>query len=235
MLIKQPIAMKPNISIIRNSSVWLKRFHNLPLRRKQTAALAACQLIPILGLSIGSTLVLTNSLRTQLRAQAQSEVAVVETNYNIKVDQIGFGSRGQSDNTTIIDAAKLHQRKEALSTNVQDQVKQILKNEVKARNIEYATLVGKDLQIVVNANADRAKETITESALVSLIQTAMKENRQLKASEIVSWDELQKEGAPLPEGIAPQEALIRYVVTPVKNSDTQEVIGALVFGEVSST
>lgn len=224
--------MKSGISILKNPSAWLKWFHNLPLRRKQTAALAACQLIPILGLSIGSTLVLTSSLRTQLRAQAQSEVAVAETNYNIKVNQMGFGSRGQSDNTAIIDAARLHQRKESLSTSVQDQVKQILKNEAKARNIEYATLVGKDLQIVVNANANRAKETVTESALVSLIQTALKEDRQLKASEIISWDELQKEGAPLPEGIDKQDALIRYVITPVKNPDNQEAIGALVFGDI---
>lgn len=39
------------------------------------------------------------SLRTQLLNQATSEVTVIESNYNIKVNQMGLGFRGQADKT----------------------------------------------------------------------------------------------------------------------------------------
>lgn len=211
------------------SSNW---FHNLSIGRKQLVALLVCELIPIIGLGIGSTIVLTNSLRTQLLSQAKSEVAVTETNYNIKINQMGFGSRGQSDNPAIITAAKNHQRNENLAPDLQSQLQQILQNEVKARRMEYATLVGKDLRIIANANRPRSKETVSNPDLVPLIQQVLKDGQQVKASSVVSWDELSKESPPLPDGLNKQDALIRYVVTPVRDRDNSEVIGVLVFGDI---
>ena len=211
---------------------FLERFYDLSIGRKQAISLVVCQLVPIIGFGVGSTLVLMNSLRTQLLSQAKSEAAVTETNYNIKVNQMGFGSRGQSDNPAIINAARAHQQGEPLRGDLQNQVKQILQNEVKARNMEYATLVGKDLRIVVNANANRAGETISFANLANLVKQSIKDTQQIKASEIVPWDELVKEAPPLPDGFAKRDAIVRYVVTPVKNPDTQEVVGALVFGDI---
>jgi twitching motility protein PilJ len=208
-------------------------FHNLSIGRKQLLALLVCELIPIVGLGIGSTIVLTHSLRTQLRNQAKSEVAVTETNYNIKINQMGFGSRGQSDNPAIITAAKNHQRNDTLTADLQSQLQQILQNEIKARRIEYATLIGKDLRIIANANGKRTKENVTDAGLVALIQQALKEGQQVKASAIVKWDELNQEAPPLPDGFSKQDALIRYVVTPVRDPDgTDSVIGVLVFGDI---
>ncbi|GAP98855.1 methyl-accepting chemotaxis protein [Leptolyngbya sp. NIES-2104] len=207
-------------------------FHNLSIGKKQLVALLVCELIPIIGLGIGSTIVLTNSLRTQLLSQAKSEVAVTETNYNIKINQMGFGSRGQSDNPTIITAAKNHQRNENLAADLQSQLQQILQNEVKARRMEYATLVGKDLRIIANANKPRSKETVNNSDLLPLIQQVLKDGRQVKASSVISWEELSKESPPLPDGFAKQDALIRYVVTPVRDRDNSEIIGVLVFGDI---
>lgn len=207
----------------------LNWFRNLPIGRKQLIALVGCELVPIVGLGIGSTIVLSNSLRTQLLAQAKSEVAVTETNYNIKINQMGFGSRGQSDNAAIIAAAK---RGDNLPQDQQDQVRQILQNEVKARKIEYATLIGKDLRILVNANAKRSKESIASTDLAALINQSSKDGQQIKASRVVSWDELGKEAPPLPDGLKQQDALIRYVVTPVRDPDTREIIATLVFGDI---
>ncbi|MBE9009777.1 HAMP domain-containing protein, partial [Pseudanabaenaceae cyanobacterium LEGE 13415] len=215
----------------RPSSNW---FHNLSIGRKQLIALLVCELIPILGLGIGSTIVLTNSLRTQLLSQAKSEVAVTETNYNIKINQMGFGSRGQSDNPAIINAARSHQRNENLAPDLQTQLQQILQNEVKARRMEYATLVGKDLRIVANANNRRSKETVNNPDLVPLIQQVLKDGRQVKATSVVSWDELSKESPPLPDGFSKQDALIRYVVTPVRDRENSEVVGVLVFGDIAN-
>ncbi|BAU10507.1 methyl-accepting chemotaxis protein [Leptolyngbya sp. NIES-3755] len=221
-----------SIAQSRRTPTLTNWFHNLSIGRKQLVALLVCELIPIIGLGIGSTIVLTNSLRTQLRSQAKSEVAVTETNYNIKINQMGFGSRGQSDNPALITAARNHQRNENLAPDLQTQLQQILQNEVKARRMEYATLIGKDLRIVANANKPRSKETVTNSGLVPLIQQVLKDGQQVKATSVVSWDELSKESPPLPDGFSKQDALIRYVVTPVRDRENSEIIGVLVFGDI---
>ena len=208
---------------------WLKKFYNLPISRKQLIALIFSQLVSILGIGIGGTLIITQGLRNQLLEQAKSEVAVSDIKYNIKIDQMGFGFRGQSDNTAIITAAILNNSNRGLSQALRNSVKQILQNEVKARNIEYATLVGKDLKIIANANANRAGEIFNPNNLVNLV---FKNPQQIKASAIVSASELSKESPPLPEGISDRDVLIRYTVTPVRNPQTQEVVGALISGDI---
>lgn len=207
----------------------LKKFYNLPISRKQLIALIFCQLVSILGIGIGGTLIITRGLRNQLREQAKSEVAVSDINYNIKINQMGFGFRGQSDNAGIIRAAILNDSNRPLSRNLRASVKQILQNEIEARNIEYATLVGRDAKIIVNANSDRTGE---DFGLNGLVNQVLRNGQQIKASTIVKAAELSKEKPTLPEGVENQDALIRYVITPVKNPQTQEVIGALVSGDI---
>jgi twitching motility protein PilJ len=211
---------------------WLGWFYDLPIGRKQMIAMVVCELIPILGLGVGSTVVLVSSLRTQLLSQAKSEVAVTEANYNVKVNQMGLGSRGQSDNPAIVNAAKIRHQGQPLANDVQNQVKQILQNEVKARQIEYATLVGKDLQIIANANKNRAGEKIASENLANLIKQSIAGGQQIKASEILSREELSREAPPLSEGVSSADALIRYVITPIKDPENQNVIGVLIFGDI---
>ncbi len=219
--------VKTSASKMRNP--LLRKFYNLPISRKQLFALIFCQLVSILGIGVGGTLIITQGLRTQLREQAKSEVAVSDINYNIKIDQMGFGFRGQSDNAAIIRAATLNVLNRPLDSNLRNSVKQILQNEIKARNIEYATLVGKDLKIIVNANTDRAGETFKLNGLVNQV---LQDAQQIKASAIVKASELSKENPPLPEGLSNRDALIRYTVTPVRNPQTQEVVAALVSGDI---
>ena len=208
----------------------LKKFYNLPISRKQLIALIFSELVAIIGIGIGGTLIITQGLRNQLLEQAKSEVAVSDINYNIKIDQMGLGFRGQSDNTAIIRAATLNNSNRNLGTTLRASVKQILQNEIEARNIEYATLVGKDLKIIVNANANRAGETFNPNNLVSQV---LQNPQQIKASAIVKASELSQESPPLPEGISSnQDALIRYTVTPIRNPQNQEVVGALVSGDI---
>ncbi|PIG95519.1 chemotaxis protein [Gloeocapsopsis sp. IPPAS B-1203] len=138
---------------------------------------------------------------------------------------MGFGFRGQADNAAIIAATQA----QTLTPNLQNQVKQILQNEIKARNIEYATLVGRDLRIIVNANADRRGEIFNPN---NLVQEVFNEPKQIKASAVVSWAELTKEAPPLPAQFNNTDALIRYTVTPVREPGTNAVIGALVSGDI---
>ena len=219
----------PTPPLVKRRPFVIQLFCNLPIGRKQLLALVICELVPLLGLGVGSTLVLINSLRSQIQEQAKSEAAVTETNYNIKPNQMGYGSRGQADNTAFVNIARTQSQGGKLNADLATQARQILRNEVKARKMEYATLVDKDARIVVSANADRQGETFNPNGLVS---KAIKTSAQIKASTIVPWSELAKEAPPLPENFSKQDSLIRYVVTPVKDPETKAVVGALIFGDV---
>ncbi len=207
----------------------LNWFYNLPIRRKQFIGLFASEVISIVGLvGVGSILIITGG-RNALINQAKSELGMLDINYNIKIDQMGFGFRGQSDNAAIIAAAKNHLTTKTVQPALRQQVKQILQNEVKAREIEYATLVGKDLKIIANANKDRTGEIFNPNNLVGEV---LRNPQQIKTSEIISWSEIAKESPPIPPGMKKQQALIRYTVTPVKDPQSEKVIGALVSGDI---
>ncbi|MBE9041833.1 histidine kinase, partial [Oscillatoriales cyanobacterium LEGE 11467] len=207
----------------------LQWFYNLPIRRKQLLGLLTSEVLSIVGLmGVGACLLVLGGHRMLLH-QAQSELAVTQINYNIKINQMGFGFRGQSDNAAIIAAAQTHTDDRPLEPELRDRVKQILQNEVTARNIEYATLVGKDLRIIANANTDRTGQIFDPNNLVS---KAIEHPQQIKTSEVVSQVELAIEEPPLPPDFSGGDALIRYTVTPVRNSQTQAVLGALVSGDI---
>ena len=208
---------------------FLRWWSNIPIQGKQLIGLFASEVISVFGLvGVGAFLIVIGG-RSVLVNQAKSELAVTEINYNIKIDQMGFGFRGQSDNVAIIAAAKAYKNSQFLDSDLQKQVKEILENEIKARNIEYATLVGKDLRIIVNGNNNRNGEVFNPNNLVS---ETFKTSKQIKSSEIVSWEELEKESPPLPSGLQKQEALIRYTITPVSDPKTKEILGALISGDI---
>jgi len=207
----------------------LNWFYNLPIRRKQLIGLFASEVISIVGLvGVGAILIITGG-RHALINQAKSELGMLDINYNIKIDQMGFGFRGQSDNAAIIAAAKNHLTTKTVQPELRQQVKQILQNEVKARKIEYATLVGKDLKIIVNANKNRTGEIFNPNNLVGEV---LRNSKQIKTSEIISWSEIAKESPPIPPGMKKQQALIRYTVTPIKDPQSNKVIAALVSGDI---
>lgn len=223
----QTFSVKTTSSKTRNT--WLKKFYNLPISRKQLIALIFCQLVSILGIGIGGTLIITRGLRNQLLEQTKSEIGVADINYNIKIDQMGFGFRGQSDNEAIITAATFKAANRSLNSTLITSVERILQNEIKARNIEYAVLVGTDLNIIASANTNRTGETFNPNNLVSQV---LQNPRQIKANAIINASELSKEFPSLPENLKNKDALIRYTVTPVKNPQTREVIGVLVSGDI---
>lgn len=204
-------------------------FGNLPIGRKQILALLICELVPILGLGLGSVIIITQGFRSQLVEQAKSEAAVSQIGYNLKIDQMGFGSRGQSDNTAIIQAAKTIDAGEALDGDLKGKVRQILENEVKARNMEFATLVSSQRKIIANANRDLSGLSFDPGKLVSFAQ---QQGVQVKATLVVPAGDLLAEGVELPPGFQDPNALIRFVVTPVRDPETKGQIGVLIFGDM---
>lgn len=208
---------------------WVQWFSNLSVSKKQLLGLFSSEALSVLGLvGVGSFLIITGG-RSQLLNQARSELSVNEIEYNIKINQMGFGFRGQSDNSAIVSLAEAYAEGQPVSSEDVAAVRQILQNEIQARNIEYATLVGNDLNIISNANANRAGEKFDPQGLVGAV---LQNPRQIKTSAIVSWAELQAEQPPLPEGFSGQDALIRYTVTPVSDPDSEAVIGVLVSGDI---
>lgn len=208
---------------------FLQWFYNLQIWRKQVVALFTSEVLSVFGLvAISSAFVVTGT-RSIMTSQAKSELAVTEINYNIKIDQMGFGFRGQSENTAIIAAAKDYVETSAINEALRQRVRQILQNEIKAREIEYATLVGTDFKIIVNANTDRTGETFNPN---NLVEEVLKTGEQIKTSEIVSWEELAQESPPFPPDFKQQDALIRYTVTPVFNPQTKAIVGVLVSGDI---
>lgn len=207
----------------------LKWFYNLSVRRKQIFGLFASELISIVGLvGFGSYLMIDGG-RNQLINQAKSELAVTQMAYNIKVDQMGFGFRGQSDNSAIVQAAKDRALQKPIDPQLIAEVEQILKNEIQARKIEYATLVGKDLRIISSADK-RQKETPFNPN--NLVRKTLEVNRQIKTSESLSKAEILNEFRDFhPEHLEPN-LLIRYTLTPVKDPETQEAIAVLVSGDI---
>jgi twitching motility protein PilJ len=204
-------------------------FNNLPIRQKQLNASLVSQLLSIAGITGVGTLLLYTTGQRQLANQAKSEVAVTRIGYLIKVNQMGFGFRGQSDNPAIISTAREADLGKPVPPGLRAQVKQILKNEVKARKMEYATLVDRNARIVVGANADRTGQLFTPG---NFIRDVINDPRQLKVTAIVPWSELQKEKPPLPQNFQPVDALIRYTFTPVRDNLTKQVIGVLVSGDI---
>jgi twitching motility protein PilJ len=219
---------KSSKAISQTKASPLKWFYDLPVGRKQFAALLVSEFLSLSLVGFGAFLI-GRSLQDQLFKQAQSEVSVMDINYNIKINQMGFGFRGQSDNAAVISAASTYASKQPLPAPLKEQVKKILENEIKARKIEYATLVGADAKVIVSANSDRTGQDFDPNNLVSDI---LKDPNQIKATAIVSADDLQKESPPLPDGFTPTNSLIRYTATAVKDPTTQKVIGVLISGDI---
>ena len=219
-----------HITVTRPSRlVFLQWFRNLSAGRKQLVSIFTVEILVILGfLGVSSFLTVTSG-RRQLLNQAKSELTVTNMAYNLKIDQMSSGFRGQADNQIIVEVAAANAADEFVSEESVDDINQILQNEVESRHIEYATLVGQDLEIIASANADRRESVFDPEGLVS---AALQNSLQVEASAIVSWDELQLEQPPLPDGLDNQSALMRYTVTPVKAAVSNEVVGVLVAGDI---
>ena len=203
-------------------------FYDFPVGRKQFVALLTSEILSLSLVGFGAFLI-GRSLQDQLFKQAQSEVSVMDINYNVKINQMGFGFRGQSDNAAVISAATTYASKQPIAPPLKEQVKKILENEVKARKIEYATLVGADGKVIISANSDRNGQDFDPNNLVSDI---LKDANQIKATAIVGADDLQKESPPLPEGFIATDSLIRYTATAVKDPTTLKTIAVLISGDI---
>jgi len=209
-------------------NLW-QRLVNLPIAYKQFIALFISSSISVFGVVLAGRLITVVLGRSQLENQSIAELAVSVINYNSRISEMESGFRGQSDNIAIIEAARNYQQNGQVPSNLRDTVRQILRNETNARQIEYATLIGLDKRIIVNANDDRTGEVFDPNNLVSEV---VKFPRRMQTNAIIPWAEIEKEKPPLPSSVSQQDVLVNFSFTPVTDPQSQQVIAILMAGEI---
>ncbi|CAN1209245.1 hypothetical protein TUMEXPCC7403_03415 [Tumidithrix helvetica PCC 7403] len=230
---KQQLAKSKSLNVSETSRQQLQKVDRDPaektkpsqnsIQTKLSVALGITGLLSLIGLAVAIAIVDRN-LRTQLISQSKSELSVVATNYNIKVNQMAFGSRGQSENTAIIAAA--------LANKSNPTVKEILANEANVREIEFATLVNPNKQIIESAYTNRTGNEFNPSGLVT---QAIATGKQVISTEVLPYGDLALESPQLAEKLGKSATdtpnfLVRYVVTPVRSGG--QIVGVLIFGDV---
>ena len=210
------------------ANLWQK-VANLPIGVKQFIALFSSSLISILAIVVASRAITFFFGRSQLQAHALSELAESVIDYKLRLDGIELLFREVTNNMAIINASREYRNTGAISPQLQETVKRILKSEVSLKQIEYATLVGLDSRIIVNANANRSGEIFNPN---NLVQKILAFPRQFQTNAIIPWEEVLKEQPPLPLSAKGQDVLMTFSFSPVRDPQTQEVIGLLIAGEV---
>lgn len=202
-------------------------FQNLGVRKKQFLGLFVSEALAIAGIIGVSSLLIVASEKQRLGQQATSELATTEVAYNNQLNQMGLSFQAHANNPVVGRVAAAAGR--TVTADDLAAVQQILAREVEAQNLEYATLVGSDLNIIASANADRVGDKFDPQGLVG---TILSNPRPIQVSALVSAAELQREGVTLPAGFDSAEALIRYTFTPVMAPNSQSAVGVLIAGDI---
>jgi twitching motility protein PilJ len=202
---------------------------DLPIGFKQFIALFSSSVVSIVGVVTAGQIITTSLGRHQLENQAIAELAVSVINYNSRISEMESGFRGQTDNTAIIQASQEYKKNGKISPKLKETVKKILTNEVSLRQIEYATLVGLDSRVIVNANQDRSGQIFDPN---NLVQEVLKLPRRFQTNAIIPWSEIDKEKPIITANIKDQDVLVNFTFSPVQDPQTQEVIGLLIAGEL---
>ena len=202
--------------------------YNFSVTRKQLIGLVVLQTILPVGLT-GAAIWLTSAVSShELQNQAKSELSLSEINYNLKLDRAADHLQNSSDSKTIAETAIIYNSDSKIS-NFEKPLKQILENQVKTGEIDSATLVGKNRQIVVSVNPNQQEKSFNLQKIVDRVFAA---KEQITATEIIAKSEVQKQWVFLPPGIADRPVLVRYTAVPVKDPKNQTAIAVLVLGKI---
>lgn len=154
---KQEPIQKQKLQVIeqkKEKSDLLYKLASLPIGSKQFIALLVSSLISILGVVLAGRFIATTLGEAQLERQAVTELEVSLNNYQSRINETESGFRGQADNSTVIEAAKIYRATGLVPNNLETNLRRILVNEVSSRQIEYATLIGLDSKVIASANKD---------------------------------------------------------------------------------
>uniref|UniRef100_A0A0K6S649 Uncharacterized protein n=1 Tax=Chromera velia CCMP2878 TaxID=1169474 RepID=A0A0K6S649_9ALVE len=147
----------------------------------------------IIGLTYAESSVFSEVFNFVRMKKARPQLHLLEVSYGVKIDQVGFGFKGQSRNP--IHRELLEARAAGNWTRVIELTpdsKSLLQGETERRRIEYATLLDPNGVILVNANANRTGQIWDPAGLVT-ISRAHFDLGQIKATEILPFTDFRRE------------------------------------------
>uniref|UniRef100_A0A0G4F367 Uncharacterized protein n=1 Tax=Chromera velia CCMP2878 TaxID=1169474 RepID=A0A0G4F367_9ALVE len=201
----------------------------------------------IIAMTYAESAVFTAAFNYTRMEKARPQLHLLEVTYGLKMDQIGFGFKGQSRNPN--HRALLAERALGSSANWADIAtyeatsRSALAAEITNRKIEYATLLDANGMIVVNANSNRTGELWDPAGLVTIMRNHWSLG-QIKTTEILAFTDVRRENPPIHRE-RDQEAdpspplhpwdtgtdpLVRWMLTPIVSSGS--LLGILVAGDI---
>ena len=204
-------------------------FYNLPVADKHLTGLLASKLLSALGIIGISMLLLSAMGRRQLLDQAASELSATTSDLN------SDATNGPIISDVLLAATETYAETDGLTTNLRQLSQADLQSKMLSDQLEYVTLVGPDLKVIVSGNGDRSGDLFDPDNLVS---GTLRQGQIKAATSQVSVSELQQLGISEPEG-SQATVLVRYQVTPIfspgeadQPAVRSEVLGALVTGNI---
>ncbi|MBW4466013.1 MAG: GAF domain-containing protein [Pegethrix bostrychoides GSE-TBD4-15B] len=191
-------------------------FGHLPIRRKPFLTLLATNLLTVLGLTAAGAALLLWGGRARLERQAQTELGVMQQLYALEQAQMLTSLRGQANSPALVALAKDYSAVRSASPELVQVAQKLLKAEQKAQGLDSLTLVASDGQVI--ASASPVDKTFNPGGLVSSV---LANPRELQATELRAGQSSLPNGADL----------LRYSLTPVRDPETQTVLGVLVGSE----
>ncbi|WP_237741218.1 methyl-accepting chemotaxis protein [Geminocystis herdmanii] len=216
------------LNLIQTINLW-QQFKDLPIAYKQFIALLIASLVSTVGVVIAGRVITNNLGKTQLEKRAISELNITSIDYNANLENITSGFRGKADNIGIVETANSYKNEGKIEPDLKNIVRGILKNEIDARGIEYATLVGLNGRIIVNANQDRFGQSFI---LENLVSRVIKSREVLETNVIIPQKEIIAENPSFAEKVEGENVLMNLSLTPVNDFQSQQMIGVLMAGEL---
>ncbi len=220
--------------IFSDKNPLIKNFFSLSISHKHWINLVAIELLPVLVFVSTYSLFNSHNLHKDIVNEVSTQILEEDGNYHEKIKQVGLGFRGQANNGLIIKALESVEKGEKLTSNLNLEVEEILKDEMKARRLEAAALVDVNLRVIADANQENTKIRGSSGKIFnpnSLVSEAIKTGNQVQSHVVVNVDELATYGISVPSYWKDREALIQYTITPVKSKSSQKIVGALIAGE----
>lgn len=216
------------LNLIQTINLW-QNFKDLPIVYKQFIALLIASLVSTFGVVIAGKLISDSFGKSELKNRAISELNLTSIDYHANLENITSGFRGKADNITIIETAKSYKNEGKIEPDLKNTVRRILQNEIEARDIEYATLLGLNGRIIVNANQDRFGQTFIFENLVSKV---IKSREVLETNVIIPQKEIITENPNFAKKIEGENVLMNISLTPVNDFQSSQMIGVLMAGEL---
>eukprot|EP00968_Pinguiococcus_pyrenoidosus_P006382 scaffold434_cov186-Pinguiococcus_pyrenoidosus.AAC.43 len=234
----------------KSNKKWWKR----SVREKRVICFVLSEII--LSTLVAVSLVVQQEQIMQLyEKDAENQLELLDVTYSIKLNQMGFGFRGNSLNSYLDDLLEANATvQQDLEGDTYRNVFNVLENEIRSREIEYSLLVNATGHIVASGNDERQQlvgstrygEFFDPGNLVThVLGKSHIIGYQVKSSAILPKSEVAREsppiwrerrfdylpGAPYHWADVDFDCIVRFTLTSV-HGDSGDFLGIIISGDV---